>query len=207
MSVSTCRKQIRTLAEEAYPKVVSTSRKDFVAVADKVRDEARTKVTGQVDGITSLPTEASANAKDEEEEPQGEHAHVRAIEVVRIGEAKNDELENAACDKLGEEHAGSGHEGSGICAEQASGGVFATNGANVDTALKGVNGRTVVGVDDSSSRHGSKQLCQSIDRELAPGVATVEAVGKGNGGVEMAARLAGDEEAEEHTNAKKRKQG
>lgn len=173
-----------------YPKVVTASRKDLGAIANKVGNETRAEITSQVDGITSLPTQGSTNAKDEEEE--GQWQHLTGADVVVIDKGKDDKLKNGAGEKLGEEHAGTGHKRSGVCAKDTGGSIGAADGSDSGAALEVINGRLVVAVNDGSAGHGTKKLGQGVDGELAPGVATVDAVGQGDCRVDMPARLAAD---------------
>jgi hypothetical protein len=53
-----------------YPEVVTTGLPNMMTVPEAERHQPRTKVTCKVDGITCLPTEASTDAKDDEEESE-----------------------------------------------------------------------------------------------------------------------------------------
>lgn len=154
-----------------------------MAIAKNVRNQTRTEVTSQVDGIASLPTEASTDAEDEEEERQGEE--LAGIAIFGIGQGENDEHENAGCDKLGKPHRGTRHELGGIRAENAGGG----EGADANTTLEVVNGEDIVAVDDEGAGHGTQDLSDGIDGKFSPGVAAEQAVGKGNGWVKVTAGL------------------
>lgn len=184
---------------QAYPEVVASSGEDFGAIANKVGDESRAKITSQVDGVTGFPAQASTNAKDEEEQGKGEH--LASANVVVIDQGENDKLENRGGQEFGEEHASAGHEGSRICAEDTSRGVGAGDGSETGAAFKVVDGRLVVSVDDGGSGHGTEELGNGVDGELAPGVAAVDAVGQGDGGVEMTTGLATNEDAKHDTDA------
>lgn len=171
----------------SYPEVISASGPDFVSVTNHVRNETGAKVTSQVDSVASLPTEASANAEDEEEEAKG-HERTGA-NVASVGESEDDKLKNGASDELGEEHASSGHESSGICAEDTSSRVLQADSSDTRAALVHVKSRLVVGIDDGSSSHGTQNLSEHVDGELAPWVTTEDAVGKCNSRVKMTSRL------------------
>lgn len=62
----------------------------------------------------------------------------------------------------------------------------AWDGTDVRTALVRVDGRLVVCIDDSGSAKGAEGLSEHIDREFAPGKLAKDAVGEGNGRVEVA---------------------
>jgi hypothetical protein len=52
----------------AYPEIVATSRPNFMAISDHVGDQARTKVTREVDRVSCFPAKTSTDAKDDEEQ-------------------------------------------------------------------------------------------------------------------------------------------
>lgn len=124
-----------------------------MAISNHERHQSGAKVTSKVDGITSLPAEASANAKDEEEEAK--RHQVSSSNVVGIGQGEDAEHEDAAGDELGEKHARPSHECSGIRAKDARGSGRAGHGSDASTSLKGIESRLVVGVHDGGAHHGS----------------------------------------------------
>lgn len=180
--------------DTAYPEIVTACGPHFMAISNHERHQSGAKVTSKVDGITSLPAEASANAKDEEEEAK--RHQVSGSNVVGIGQGEDDEHEDAAGDELGEEHARPSHERSWIRAKDARGGGRAGHGSDASAALKGIESRLVVGVHNSSAHHGSQELSKGIDGELSPRVAAVQTVGKGHRWVEVTAGFAADIDAE-----------
>jgi hypothetical protein len=171
------------------PEVISSSRPNLVTVSKHVRNKTRTKVTGKVDSVTSLPTEAGTDAKDQEEQTKGHE--LSGANVVVIGHGVNAHHQDGRGNDFGEEHASAGHERSGVCAEDASGGSVASDSPDASTTLKHVDGGLVVAVDDSSASHGSENLSEHVDRELAPRVATENTVGKGDGRIDVTTALAG----------------
>lgn len=154
-----------------------------MTVTDHVRHQARTKVTGEVDGIACLPSETSTNAKDDEEE--AERRQRTSSDVSIVLQSVDQEHEQGAGDELGEEHAGSGHESRRVCAEDTSGGIFAGNGTNACSALEDINRRLVVGIDDRSGRHCTKKLSEHVDWEFSPREFPEDAICKRHGRVEM----------------------
>ena len=157
-----------------------------MAVANHVRNKTGAKVTSQVNGVASLPTEASANTEDQEEEAQGHQG--ASTNVSTVGEGEDDKLQDGASDELGEEHAGPGHESSGIGAEDARSGVGSSNSSDAGSLI-GVESGLVVGIDDGGTSHGSKNLRNHVDGEFAPWVASEDAIGEGNSWVEMTTGL------------------
>jgi hypothetical protein len=55
-----------------HPEVVSTGTPHFTAISDRIRHQPRTKVTGDVDSVARLPSEAGSETEDEEEEAEWE---------------------------------------------------------------------------------------------------------------------------------------
>lgn len=164
-----------------------------MSVSNHIGHQSRTKVTSQVDGIARLPAKARADAKDEEE--QAQRHQVPSANVVRIGQGEDAEHEDAAGDELGEEHAGPGHEGRRVRAEDAGGGGRPRHGPDPGAPFEGVKGRLVVAIDDGCAGHGPEELGQGVHGQLAPGVAAVQAVGQGHGRVEVTAGFAADIDA------------
>lgn len=177
-----------------YPEVIVASRPDLVSVTDHVRDQTRTKVTSQVHGVTRLPTEAGTKGEDQETDHQG-HQVAGAV----VGQAEEAEHEDGRGDVLGEEHAGGAQERSRVGTEDAGSRVVARDGADVATALENVDGRPVVGVNNSSGGHGAQQLGDEVDGELAPWELAVHATGKCDGWVQVATGLAGDVDTDHDT--------
>lgn len=176
-----------------YPEIVTTCGPHFMAISNHERHQSGTKVTSKVDGITSLPTEAGTNTKDEEEE--AERHQVSSSNVVRVGQGEDAEHEDAAGNEFGEEHACPGHESGRVCAKDASGSGRASHGSDTGAPFKGIESRLVVGIHDGSASHGSEELGKGIDGELSPRVTAVETVGKGHRWVEVTAGLSANIDA------------
>ena len=181
------------------PEVVTTERPDLRTVANHVGNETRAKVTGEVDSVTSLPAEASTDTEDEEEETEGHH--LAGTNVVVVGHGVDAHHEDSRGDDLGEEHASTSHELGRVRAEDASGGSLAANSSDTSAALKHVDGRLVVSVDNGSTGHGAEDLSNGVDGELAPRVATEDAVGEGNSRVDVTAALSRDVDTEHDTDS------
>lgn len=167
-----------------------------MTVSENVRNQAGTKVTSEIDGVSRFPTPAGSDAEDEEEE--GERHEGAGGAVGRVGESEDDELEETGADELGEKHAGPGHELGWVCTEDAGGGVGTRNRANA-LALKVVDGRHVVAVEDEGRNHGTQELADEVDGKLAPGHTTVYAVGQCHCWVEMTAGFLADVDTEHDT--------
>lgn len=170
-----------------------------MAITDNVRHKTRTKVTSQVNRITSLPTETGTNTEDEEEQAQREEC--TGISVFGVGKSKDDKDEDATGDELGPPHGLSSHELSGVCAEDAGGGGGTGDGAQTRLALESIDGVVVVSVHDEGTGHAAEELAHEVGGELAPRVTAVETVDEGDGRVEVAAGLFGDVEAQHDSEA------
>lgn len=177
-----------------YPEIVTACGPHFVAISNHERHQSGTEITSKVDGITSFPAEASANAEDEEEEAK--RHQVSSSNVVRVGQGENAEHEDAAGNELGEKHARPSHERGRIRAKDASGGGRASHSSDTGASLKHIESRLVVGIDDGSTRHGSQELGKGIDGELSPRVAAVQTVGKRHRWVEVTAGFTANIDAE-----------
>lgn len=180
--VSTCT-GADVLTVETYPEVVATSRPDLMAVSQHVRDQSRAKIPSQVDGIASLPAEASANPEDHEE--QTEWCEVAGTEISVVLEGVDQEHQKPTGDELGEELSRLGHERCGVGAEDACCRGVASDRADARATLEDVDGGLVVAVDNGSCGHGTEDLGEHVDGELAPWELSVDAVGKCDRGVQV----------------------
>ncbi|CAF3502970.1 unnamed protein product [Fusarium graminearum] len=102
------------------------SRPHFTSISEHVRNQTRTKITSQVDGISSFPTKAGTDTEDQEEQTQWHQWTSADVGAVRHG--KDDELQNRAGDEFGEEHASACHKLSRIGTEHSGGRVLANHG-------------------------------------------------------------------------------
>ena len=191
-------------AERAYPEVVSASREHFRTISKSVAHNSWAKVTGQVDSISGLPTEACTNTEDDKE--QTERREVAGTNVRIVLECVNAEHEDCASDEFRKEHAGARHECRGVGAEDTSGGVLSqylrpisvimsnhlprnAYSSNAVAALELVNGRLVVAVDNASGAESSQSLSNGVDWELSPWELSVDAVRKCDSGVQVSTRF------------------
>lgn len=82
----------------AYPEIISSSRPDFVSVAESGAHQPRPKVTGEVDGVSGLPSETSTDAKDHEEETEGgEVARAQVAVVIKGVDEKHQDCAFGYC--------------------------------------------------------------------------------------------------------------
>ena len=111
-----------------------------MSVAEEIRHQSRPKVAGRVDGIARLPSETSADAKDDEE--QAQRRQVPGADVAAVLERIDKEHEEGACDELGEELSRRRHEGGRVGAEDAGRGGFgiSRDGAEMGAAFVDVDG-------------------------------------------------------------------
>jgi len=92
----------------SYPEIITTRAPHAMTISEEVRHQARTKVSGEVDGIASLPAKACADTEDDEEE--SERGQVTGAEVSVVLEGVDAEHQDCAGDELGEEHSSTSHE-------------------------------------------------------------------------------------------------
>ena len=154
-----------------------------MAIPNKVGEQSWAKVSSQIDGIASLPSESGANAEDQKEEHEG--GKIARAEVAVIFQSENREHEHGTCNELGEKLARLGHEWLRIGAEDTSSRVCPRDGSDVRAALVCVNGRLVVAIYDSSAAEAARYLSTSICGPLAPGKLPEHAVCESDGRVEM----------------------
>ena len=79
---------------------------------------------------------------------------------------------------------GLGHELCWVGAKDASGSGRSSDSTHA-AALELVDGTLVVSVDDCCSTHGTKDLCQHVDRELPPWEFSEDAVGESDSGIQV----------------------
>lgn len=177
--------------EANSPEVVVSSLEDLSAVAQEIRHQSWTKVTGQVDGISGFPAEAGTDTENDEEETQ--RCQWARTDVALILQGVDHEHEQRAGDEFGEELTRLGHEGLWVCAEDSGRGGVAVSwdGADVGSTFVDVDGGFVVCVDDGRGAHGAKDLGEGVDGEFSPGEFAEDAVGEGDCGVEMGTRDTG----------------
>lgn len=58
-------------SDHGNPEVIVAGSPHLWTVSDHVRHQARTKVTGKINGVSCLPAEAGSDAENNEEESQG----------------------------------------------------------------------------------------------------------------------------------------
>lgn len=170
-----------------------------MAISDHVRNQSRTKITSEVDSIARLPTKASTDTKDEEE--KSKRHHVSSIDIVGVSQSKDTEHENAAGDEFREEHACPSHKRGRICAKDPGRCGRASHRPDTSAALKGIKSRLIVAIHDSGTNHGSEKLSKGVDRQLAPGVAAVQTVGKSHRWVEVTTRFTANKDTEHDGNS------
>ncbi|GMG02961.1 unnamed protein product [Aspergillus oryzae var. brunneus] len=142
---------------------------------------------GEERTVTGLPTEAGADAEDDEEEGEGREGAGAEIGVVFQGE--DHEHEDGAGDEFREELARLGHEGGWVGAEDPGCcvGRVTWDGADTGATFVDVDGGFVVAVDDCCAAHGAEDLGDEVDREFSPGEFAQDAAGEGYGGVDVRA--------------------
>lgn len=153
----------------------------------EVRHQPRTEIPRQINSISRLPPKASADTEDDKEQPQRRQRPSSDIPIVL--ERIDQKHQQRARDELGEELPRLGHELGRVRAEDASAGVgrVAGDGADAGAAFEGVDGGLVVGVDDAGGAHGAQDLGEGVGGELAPGEFAEDAVGEGDGWVDVGA--------------------
>ncbi len=131
------------------PEVVVASLPHFRSVADHIRYQPWSEVTSKIDRIAGLPAPASTNAEDDEE--QSEWCQWPGAQIRVVLESVDEEHQQRASDEFTEKLAGIRHVGLRVRAEDAGSGSVreARDGADVCSTLEDVNGRFVVGVDNS----------------------------------------------------------
>lgn len=82
-----------------YPEIIITGRPHLGAVSNHVRYQSRSKVPGEVDGISGLPAKSRANAKNQEEEAERHEFAGAGIE-----EGVDAEHQDGTADELVPEH-------------------------------------------------------------------------------------------------------
>lgn len=156
-----------------------------MTVTNHVTNQTRTKVSSEVDRVSSFPAEASADAKDDEEE--AERRKVACTDISIILQGVDQEHQKGASDKLGEELTGFCHELCWIGAENTSCSSRAADSANIGTTLKNVDRRLVVGVNNRRRSHGTENLGDHIGGELSPGELAEDAVGERDSRIKVGA--------------------
>jgi len=147
-----------------------------VTVTDHVGDETWTEITSQVDGIAGLPSEASTDTEDDEEE--AERTKVTSTDVTAVCKSVDKEHKESAGNELGEKLASLGHEWLRVCAENAGCCGVACDSTDARATFENVDGRLVVCVDNGRCSHGSEDLGEHVDREFSPWVLSEDAVGE-----------------------------
>jgi hypothetical protein len=100
------------------PKVIVPRRPNLVSIPKEVTHESGTKVSCKINRIASLPTKASTDAEDDEE--QAQRRQVPCTDVAIILQRVDAEHENCASDEFREELAGLCHECCGVGAEDTA---------------------------------------------------------------------------------------
>jgi len=91
--------------------------------------------------------------------------------------------------------AGFGEEGLRVCAENLGCGALGGRDGAYAVAGEVVDAVDVVDVDDARGAETAEELGEEVHGEASPGEAAVEAVGEGDGGVEVGAAVAADVDA------------
>lgn len=183
------------------PEVVVPRRPHLMPIPQPIRHDPRPQVPCHIDRRSRLPAETGTNAVDDEKQRQ--RCQRPRAEIPVVLDRVDEEQKDGAGDEFGEELARLGHEGGGVGAEDAGGGgvAVAGHGADAGAALVDVDGGSVVGVDDERGAASAEELGEHVGREFAPGEAAEDAVGEGDGWVEMGAGDAGGVDAEHETEA------
>lgn len=144
----------------------------------EVRHESRTKITSQVNGIASFPTEASTNTEDDEEKTQ--RCQWSSSDVTLIFQSVNQEHEQTTGDQFREKLSRLGHEWLWVGAEDSGCGGFTVSRdcADVGTSLIDIDGGFIVGVYDAGSAHGSEDLCEGVNWEFSPWEFSEDTIGE-----------------------------
>ena len=163
-------------------------------VSNDVAEESRTKVSSQINGVTSFPSEARSKAKDEEE--QGEREPIspafRDTVICVILQSQDHKHKDSAGDELGEEHARFRHEGGGVRAEDARGGIRGRWHCADTVTFVGIDGVDVVAVNDACGHETTEDLRNEIHGEAPPWEPAEVAVCEGDGWVQVGTRVAGN---------------
>lgn len=184
---------------ENSPEVVVASAPYFMAITEEVRHQSWAEITSQVDSITGLPTEASTNTEDDEEET--ERCQWTSSNVSLVLECVDHEHEKPTCDEFVEEHAGACHELGRVCAENAGGSGVTEAGdcADAGAALVDIDGGFVVGVYNTGGTHGAENLGESVDGEFSPWEFAENAVGECDCRVQMGTGNTGGVDTQHNT--------
>lgn len=172
-----------------------------MSISNPVSKQSGTEISSQINGISSLPTESSTNAKDQEE--QRKRYEVPGSEIRIVLEREDDKHQHRAGDDFRENLARLGQEGLRIRAEDAGGGVVGKPGDRADgaAALELVDGGLVVAVDNGRGAEAAHDLRACVDGELPPREFAVQAIDERDGWVEVSACAAGYVDAEHDADA------
>lgn len=163
--------EVSMISGLTHPEVIIARRKHVGAVANHIRNQSRAKVPGQVDGITSLPAKSRTNTKDEKK--QTERQQIASARVDKGVDAKH---EDRATNELIPEHGRPSHERCRVGTKDTRARCIETDGSDAGPAFKGINGASVVTIDDGCAGHGAEELGDEVDGEFAPGKASKDAV-------------------------------
>lgn len=172
-------------SNDRNPKVSAVGSENLVAISNNVRCETRTKVTGRVHGITSLPTETGTKSENEEAETEGSKR--ASGNIVGVVEGENAHHKKGRGNDFRKDGTNTDHKVCRVCAKDTTGGGATKNSSNSVTFVV-VKSRSVVTVNDKGSAKGTKELGKSIDGELLPREATVNTVRKSDTRIKMATR-------------------
>lgn len=154
-------------------------------IAQHIRHQPGSKVPGKVNRITRFPPEASSNTKDDEE--QSKRRQRARAEIPIILQRKDHEHQDRTRQELGKELARLRHKLGRVGTEdtRCCGRRVARHGAEVSSAFEGVDGGFVVAVDDGGAAHCAEELGQRVHGEFAPWEAAEDAVGEGDGWIDV----------------------
>lgn len=127
--------------------------------------------------IPSLPSKASPNSEDQKEQSQWKPRPTcgKLTLITIILQRENHEHQERAGDELVEEHARFRHIALRVGAEDASSGSLGRRNGSA-TAFEGVDAVNVIDVDHAGGKEATKELCEEVEWEAAPGQFAEDAV-------------------------------
>jgi hypothetical protein len=177
-----------------YPEIIIFSAPYAASVSQRCGHETGPKVTSWVDSEAGFPAKASRDTDEDEAENQRRKI-LRAASTFRVAEGKDAEHQDRAGQKLAEKGAGSCHERSWVCCEDARARCRACrvgvgDGANA-MAFIGIDGGFEVAIHDTRCAKSTESLGKSVSGELRPREAAVDAHAECDGWVQVAAGARG----------------
>lgn len=152
-----------------------------MAISHSVAHETWTKVSNKIDRVARLPAKASADAENEEEQPQwkpGPRSRKCAL-ITIILQRKDDEHEHKTRNELVKEHACFGHRVLRVSAKDCGCCCLdGRHGADVAAAFEGVDAVDIVDVDHACCTEATEELGEEVDWEASPWEFAQDAVGE-----------------------------